>query len=188
MLRTGSVLKSTRQPELPHAAGDTDDAFVRALWAEHADALLAYATRLTGDRGSAEDIVQEVMLRAWRHADRLEGQARSLRPWLFTVTAHLATDVHRARHARPTEVGEQPLERSPARNDIDRALQAWEVADGLSTLSDLHRAVLIEIYYRGRSVAEAATTLGVPAGTVKSRTYYALHALRLALEEGGWKP
>lgn len=188
MARTGSVPQSAEPPAVLRAVEDTDDAFVRALWAEHADALLGYATRLTRDRGRAEDIVQEVMLRAWRHAEHLDGQSRSLRPWLFTVAAHLATDVHRARRARPVEVAEQALEGSPARNDIDRVLQAWAVADGLSALSPAHRAVLIEIYYRGRSVAEAATALGVPPGTVKSRTYYALHALRLALEERAESP
>jgi RNA polymerase sigma-70 factor (ECF subfamily) len=51
-----------------------------------------------------------------------------------------------------------------------------------------HKRVLLETYYRGKSVAEAAATLGVPAGTVKSRTFYALRALRLALEERGLAP
>ena len=59
------------------------------------------------------------------------------------------------------------------------------VADALTSLSAEHRAVLIECYYRGRSVAEAARRLEIPEGTVKSRTHYALRALRLALEEMG---
>jgi RNA polymerase sigma-70 factor (ECF subfamily) len=59
------------------------------------------------------------------------------------------------------------------------------VADAITQLSSDHRAVLLECYYRGRSVAEAARRLGVPEGTVKSRTHYALRALRLALEEMG---
>ena len=59
------------------------------------------------------------------------------------------------------------------------------VADALSQLSEDHRQVLVECYYRGRSVADAAQRLGIPAGTVKSRTHYALRALRLALEEMG---
>ena len=62
---------------------------------------------------------------------------------------------------------------------------AYEVAECLSALSPDHRAVLLETYYRDRSVAEAAEILGIPQGTVKSRTYYALRALRLALEERG---
>ena len=61
------------------------------------------------------------------------------------------------------------------------------MADALAALSPEHREVLVEIYYRGRSVAEAAETIGVPPGTVKSRTYYALRSLRLRLEERGWE-
>jgi len=55
-------------------------------------------------------------------------------------------------------------------------------------LSPEHRAVLVETYYHGASVAQAAKTLGIPPGTVKSRTYYALRALRLACEERGVTP
>ncbi|MGH9068379.1 MAG: sigma-70 family RNA polymerase sigma factor [Acidimicrobiales bacterium] len=165
----------------------TDESFVRALWDEHAGALLAYATRLTGDRGRAEDILQEAMVRAWRHAEQLETDGRSLRPWLFTVVSHLAMDAARASRARPREVGGTLPER-PVEDSIDSTLRAREVAEALATLSPAHRAALVETYYRGRSVAEAARELGVPPGTVKSRTYYGLHALRLALTERGWTP
>lgn len=127
-------------------------------------------------------------MRAWQHADQLETEQRSLRPWLFTVVAHLAVDAHRARAARPVEVGETPISRQSGADELERALQACDVADALSTLSGPHRAVLVETYYRGRSVTEAARVLGIPPGTVKSRTYYALHALRNALEERGWSP
>ncbi len=161
---------------------------MRALWDEHAGALLAYATRLTGERGRAEDLVQEALVRAWQHADQLETGQRSLRPWLFTVVTHLAVDAHRARAVRPVEVGETPISQQSAADELDRALQACDVADALATLSGPHRAVLVETYYRGRSVTEAARVLGIPPGTVKSRTYYALHALRNALEERGWTP
>src|SRR6266567_5790043 len=70
----------------------------------------------------------------------------------------------------------------------DRVLESWAVADALAALRPDHRQVLLETYYRGRSVAEAAIVLGVPAGTVKSRTFYALRALKLALEERGLAP
>ena len=169
-------------------SGDPDEAFVGGLWAEHGDALLGYVTRLVGDSARAEDIVQETMLRAWRNADHLDVGTRSLRPWLFTVAGHLATDQHRARRSRPEVVDSEALEGRSVGDGIDRAVDAWEVADALGALSPEHRAVLVETYYRGRSVAEAAVALGIPGGTVKSRTYYALRALRLALEERGWRP
>ena len=164
-----------------------DDRLLRALYAEHGGPLLAYVTRLTGgDRQQAEDVVQETLLRAWRHPGALVG--RPVRPWLFTVARNLVVDRHRARRVRPPETGEAALAAVPAGDDLDRALESWTVAEALSELSPEHRSVLIETYYRGRSVAETAAILGIPAGTVKSRTYYALRALKLALEERGLAP
>ncbi|RAY11468.1 RNA polymerase subunit sigma [Actinomadura craniellae] len=165
----------------------SDERLLRALYAEHGGALLGYALRLTGgDRQHAEDVVQETLLRAWRNPQALAG--RPVRPWLFTVARNLVVDAHRARQARPPETGDDALAVLPVGDDIDRALESWTVAEALADLSGPHRAVLVETFYRGRSVAEAAQALGIPPGTVKSRTYYALRALKLALEERGLTP
>jgi RNA polymerase sigma-70 factor (ECF subfamily) len=165
----------------------TDEELVRALYYEHSGPLLRYALHLTsGDRQRAEDIVQETLLRAWLHPDAIV--SRPARPWLFAVARNLAVDAHRARQARPHEVGEAALQMSAAPDTADRALESWAVADALRELRPDHRAVLLETYYHGRSVAEAAKMLGIPAGTVKSRTFYALRALKLALEERGLAP
>lgn len=169
-----------------------DERLLRAIYTEHGGSLLGYVLRLTGgDRQHAEDIVQETLLRAWRHPEALTG--RPVRPWLFTVARNLVVDAHRARVARggqhvPIEAGEEGPAAVSGSDDIDRALESWTVAEALADLSPQHRAVIIETYYRGRSVAEAAAALGIPPGTVKSRTYYALRALRLALEERGLAP
>src|SRR5689334_20685261 len=150
-----------------------EDSALRALYEQHAGPLFAYALRLTGgDRGRSEDIVQETLLRAWRHPQALDPERGPVRSWLFTVARNIAVDAHRARKARPTEVGDEALAVVPAVDEIEQALDRWLIADALSTLSVEHRAVLVETYYRGRSVAEAAATLGVPAGTIKSRTFY----------------
>jgi RNA polymerase sigma-70 factor (ECF subfamily) len=101
------------------------------------------------------------------------------------VARHLVVDSERARRARPAEVAETALGAIPVDDGVDRALVAQLVAEAIETLSPEHRAAVVETYFRGHSVAEAAGALGVPAGTVKSRTYYALRALRLALEERG---
>lgn len=165
----------------------SDEMLVRTLYAEHAGALLSYALHLTsGDRQRAEDIVQETLLRAWLHPDAIAG--RPARPWLFAVARNLAVDAHRARRARPPEVGDAALALVAVPDEADRALESWAVADALKALRPEHRSVLLETYYYGRSVAEAAAVLGVPAGTVKSRTFYALRALKLALEERGLAP
>jgi RNA polymerase sigma-70 factor, ECF subfamily len=171
--------------EQPRAVGDED--LVRALYDEHAGPLLRYAMHLTsGDRQRAEDIVQETLLRAWQHPDAI--LSRPARPWLFAVARNLAVDAHRARQARPYEVGDAALALTAVPDTADRALESWAVADALRSLRPDHRAVLLETYYRGRSVAEAAAVLGIPAGTVKSRTFYALKALKLELEERGLAP
>ena len=165
----------------------SDEELLRALYAEHAGPLLRYAVHLmSGDRQRAEDIVQETLLRAWQHPEAIAD--RAARPWLFAVARNLAVDSYRARRARPHEVGEAALEVMPAPDEAERALESWAVADALTALRPEHRRVLLETYYRGKSVAEAAMALGVPAGTVKSRTFYALRALRLALEERGLAP
>jgi RNA polymerase sigma-70 factor (ECF subfamily) len=163
-----------------------EDTAIRLLYEQHAAPLLAYALRLTsGDRGRAEDIVQETLLRAWRHPQALDPERGPVRSWLFTVARNLAVDAHRARKARPNEVGDDALAVVPAVDEIEQALDSWLLSDAIATLSPDHRVVLLETYYRGRSVAEAAAILGIPAGTVKSRTFYALRALRLALQERG---
>ncbi|HWB67032.1 MAG TPA: sigma-70 family RNA polymerase sigma factor [Mycobacteriales bacterium] len=165
---------------------ETDDVALRELYDAHAAALLGYAIRLTnGDRGRAEDIVQETLLRAWRNRDALDESRGPLRPWLFTVARRIAIDAYRARSARPAEVDDSILAVVPGSDEIDSALDRLIIADALSALSAEHRAVLVETYYRGRSVAEAAAALGVPAGTVKSRAFYALRAMKLALAERG---
>lgn len=85
------------------SAGDADAAF-RGLYAEHGPALLRLAAALTGgDRGRAEDLVQETMLRAWTHRGSLDLQHRSPRAWLITIARRLAIDADRARRARPQE-------------------------------------------------------------------------------------
>ena len=93
-----------------------------------------------------------------------------------------------AHGAADSTLEQAALELLPADDDADRTLESWAVADALASLRPDHRRVIIETYYRGCSVAEAAATLGIPPGTVKSRTFYALKALKLALQERGLAP
>lgn len=162
-----------------------EDELMRALHADHAAALWSFALRLTnGDRSRAEDVVQETLLRAWRHPRVLDQTHRSARAWLFTVARRIAIDGWRSAAAR-SEVSTDAPPDIPLPDDTDRALQGWLVADALRELSPAHREVLVLCFFQGYSVADAAARLGVAPGTVKSRTHYALRALRLALEEKG---
>jgi RNA polymerase sigma-70 factor (ECF subfamily) len=166
--------------------GESAAALMRQLHDEHAAALWSFCMRLTGqDAAHAEDVVQETLLRAWRNADVLDRSQGSLRAWLFTVARNIVIDEWRTKRSRnELSVAEVP-DVSDGVDQTDGLILSWVVAEALSTLSPEHRAVLRECYYQGAPVAEAARHLGVPEGTVKSRTHYALRALRLALEEMG---
>jgi RNA polymerase sigma-70 factor (ECF subfamily) len=166
-----------------------DEDLFGMLYEEHRSALTAYVRRLMhGDEQMAEDIVQETLMRAWTHADRVP--AASLRPWLFVTARHLVIDAYRARKSRPVEVGADLLDDvdvsgAVADDELDRALDAVLVADALGAVTAKHRSVLVDCYYRGQTAAQIAAARGLPVGTVRSRIHYALRALRLALQERG---
>jgi RNA polymerase sigma-70 factor (ECF subfamily) len=163
-----------------------EEELMRALYREHAGALYAYVLRLVaGDRFLAEDVVQETLLRAWKSAATLDPAARSLRPWLVTVARRIVIDGHRSRRSRPPETSPAALDQLPASDELERSLRLMTISDAFQDLSDAHREVLVETYFRGRTVNEAAEELGLPQGTVRSRVFYALRALRNALEERG---
>ena len=177
---------ASRDPEAETWA--RDEALMRTLYAEHAGPLLTFVLRLTGgDRQRAEDIVQETLLRAWRNAHLLGGNGRSSpRPWLVTVARRIAIDGYRSESARPPETYDRELDTlGGVADETERVLRTMTVANALRALSDPHREILIETYFKGRTVPEAAEVLGLPLGTAKSRVYDALRALRTALVQQG---
>ena len=178
---------AARVPGVAASTEALDETALRLLYAEHAGPVLAYLLKLTRDRARAEDLLQETMLRAWRRPSVVEPGRGPVRAWLCTVARNLVIDDIRAKAARPheRELTEQTEAADDGTDPYEAALRSWDVADALAALSAQHRAVLVEVYYRRASVAEAAATLGIPPGTVKSRTFYALRALRLACQERG---
>jgi RNA polymerase sigma-70 factor (ECF subfamily) len=164
--------------------GAEDDLIVAELYRLYRAPLMSFVLRLTaGDRQHAEDVVQETMLRAWRQASQLDPSAPSLMPWLATVARRIVIDEQRRRNARPAETGEAMLEKASVTDGTDDLLRSVVVADALRALSPAHRQILNETILRDRTVNEAAEALGIPVGTVKSRVYYAIRALRLILAE-----
>jgi RNA polymerase sigma-70 factor (ECF subfamily) len=166
---------------------DTEDELIVAeLYRTYHRPLLAFVTRLTaGDPQLAEDVVQETMIRAWRNLDRLDAEAESLMPWLATVARRVFLDHRRYREARPPETGDAPLEYLPLPDETDDLLRSVVLSEALEMLSEAHREALTETILADRTVNQAAEKLGIPVGTVKSRMYYALRALRVALQEKG---
>jgi RNA polymerase sigma-70 factor (ECF subfamily) len=152
----------------------------------HEAALLAYVTRLTGDHHSAEDIVQETWIRAWRHLGRLNDNVGSLRGWLLRVAHNVAIDQHRSRRARPTEVElpEQEVPNAPVVPAPSATVDARvDVNLALDKLSTVYRQTLVEVYLADRTASSAASVLGVPVGTVKSRVHNAIRVIRRSLRE-----
>lgn len=163
---------------------------IRAAYAAHGAELYRFALRALGDEGLAQDAVQETFLRAWRSADRYDPALSSLRVWLFAIIRNVVVDLARRRSAGSfaTVAGEPDMvERTlrPVPDETERVLATWLVEEALGRLSAEHRQVIVETYIRGRSYEEVAGELGVPAGTLRSRTFYALKALRIAMDEMG---
>ncbi|MFB7943132.1 sigma-70 family RNA polymerase sigma factor [Streptomyces sp. NPDC127049] len=153
----------------------------------HASALLRALLRLTsGDRGRAEDMLQETFLRAWQNPQALVRGPEHGRPWLFTVARRIAIDHFRAQSARVKELGDEtPEDRAGPDDPYEEIVIAHAVGDALAELPDHQREVLVELHLNDRSTADAAAVLGVPPGTVKSRNFYAVRALRSVLERHG---
>jgi RNA polymerase sigma-70 factor (ECF subfamily) len=163
-------------------AGDADAA-VRQLYARHAPTLRRYVERFCPDRASADDIVQETFIRAWRHLPQLSTADFPIRPWLFRVARNLLIDADRAARSRPSTVAPQAAEEGCDDTHLNRVLDQQIMADALHQLSPAHRTVLVETFYRGRTLAKVARQLGIPDSTARSRLHYALQALRRELEE-----
>lgn len=175
-------------PSSGSSAAPTRDEALRTAYETHGPILLNYLLRLTfGNRAMAEDILQETLMRAWNHPEARTTDGEWSRGWLFTVARRIAIDHIRSSQGRPTERLDERIEdRHGAVDGTDRLLDRREVRAAVARLPERLRSALIEIYFQEHSVAEAAQRLSVPEGTVKSRTFYALRALREDLTSRGF--
>jgi RNA polymerase sigma-70 factor, ECF subfamily len=183
-----SVITNAPHGELPGNA----DAAIRQLYSHHAKALHGYVERFCPDRASADDIVQETFIRAWRHLPQLSADDRPIRPWLFRVARNLLIDADRAARARPMIVqapwaedarAEPAAEDARGDSGLDQVLDRELVSAALQHLSPAHRTVLVETFYHGGTLATVARQLGIPHGTARSRLHYALQAVRQQLHD-----
>jgi RNA polymerase sigma-70 factor, ECF subfamily len=183
------------------AAGEVEA--LGALYDRHARIVFALLLRIFSDRDAAEEILQEVFLRAWQHAHAFDDSRGTVRSWLYGIAHNLALNELRRRRRRPqpqprpaSADAEDDDYREQIAADSDPAVDAWcavrdaELAQALDLLPPSQRAVLL-LYGEGFSQSEIAAKLGEPLGTVKSRMRRALGHLRETLSalggEDGWR-
>ena len=166
------------------ARPDTGDDLVPLLYKNFRATLFSQVMALTNhDRQWTEDVVQETMIRAWQHSGTLEREPGMLRGWLLTVARRIVIDGWRNRRVRPQEVALEIPENAESTDRADSSLAALTISRALSELDEKYQSVIAETYLAGNTVRQAATILGIPEGTVKSRLYTAMRQLRKALGE-----
>ncbi len=168
-------------------ADETGEA-MRALYRLYGGELYGFTLKALGDRGAAEEIVQEVFLRAWRHADSYDPARAGVRTWLYQIARHAIIDARRRAAVRPGLPHHEPADEAAGGVSLEQAMLGWQVAAALERLTPEHRQMIRMAQFRGLSMREIAAHTGLPVGTVKSRTWYALRSLRLVLEEMGVVP
>ncbi|MET8565970.1 sigma-70 family RNA polymerase sigma factor [Streptomyces flaveolus] len=169
-------MQTITRPEAPVSRSS----YAHTLVTQHRSALVAYAEVLLADRHLAEDVVQEAFIRAWRHIDRLRTGEGSVRGWLLKVTRNLVIDRARSSCLRHETVTDE-IRDVHQPDHVDAVLASLEAESLLRSLSSQHSDVLVLTYLYGYSIQETARLLGIPAGTVKSRQFYALRTLRRRL-------
>jgi RNA polymerase sigma factor (sigma-70 family) len=147
-------------------------------------ALHRFLLRLAnGERQTAEDLFQETMLHAWRRIDAIPADEEGTRRWLFTIARRVVIDAVRMRQCRPREVHELNFDIMSGQDDTyATAIATHSVVAALAALTATQRGILSAVFLHGRSPERIASETGLPIGTVKSRTHYALRALRSRLD------
>ena len=160
---------------------------MRALYKTYGPELYGFAVSAVGHRGRAEELVQEVFTRVWRKADSFDPERASFRTWLYSIARNAVIDSRRRASVRPALASHETADDEHVATDeaLERALLRWQVSAALERLTPEHRQVIRLAHFQGLTLREIAERTGLPLGTVKSRTSYALRALRLALDELG---
>ena len=163
---------------------------MRALYRSYGSELYGFAVSALGDRGQAEELVQEVFTRVWRHADSFDPDKASFRTWLYGIARNAIIDLKRRQSVRPALAAHPDNEedRGAIDESFEHALLRWQVGSALERLTPEHRQVIRLAHFQGLTLREISERTGIPLGTIKSRTSYALRGLRLALEEMGVEP
>lgn len=166
------------------AAGDIGEP-VAELYRRYGDRLYRFGVQLLGDTGLAEELVQECFVRLWRTAGRFDLSRGSVAAYLFVIARSIAADLRKRSSSRPlAPVDEAHAPTQP--DNADRIVETLIVRDALDSLSAAHREVLMLVHADGLTQSQIAERLGLPLGTVKTRMFHGLKALRTALAERGY--
>lgn len=183
-------------------AGDTvldlrQEADLEAAYRAHAAELGRFAARQLRDHAAAADVVQEVFVRAWRHAERYDPAIASLRVWLFTIARNVVVDHVRRARSRPADqsptapddlagMAEHAMAATGAGDAFSEELvTTWLLEEALDRLGPEQHSAIVETYLRGRPYAEVALEQAVPVGTLRSRVFYGLRTLRQIMDDMG---
>ena len=169
--------------ELIVRSADGDRGAFEVLYHRYARPVFGLALRRHGDRGRAEDAVQETFASIWRAARSYKPERGPGAPWLYAVARNAITDRGRARTETPTEVPEEPSPEAGPAERAEAGWTAWRVHRALEELNANERSVIELAYWSELSQSEIAEFLGIPLGTVKTRTRAALGRLATLLEE-----
>jgi RNA polymerase sigma-70 factor (ECF subfamily) len=159
---------------------------LRTLYRRYSDELYGFAYQALGDRGAADEVVQDVFTSVWRHADSYDRRRGSFRTWVYRIARNAIIDRRRRSGVRPgLAVFGEDAASEPGMLDesIEQVTLRWQVAAALARLTPDHREVVRLAHYEGLTMREIAEAKGLPIGTIKSRAWYAMRSLRLALEE-----
>lgn len=198
---TGPADPGQDDAALVRAVVDGSESALAALYDRHGSAIFALVLRLSGDRATAEEVVQETFLVLWDRAERFDPGVASLATWLRTIARNRTLDRFRATARRPRLVSLEPAADGPGRLDAlgvgelvavgsseedpleltVASEQRAAVAAAVATMPDDERTVIIMAYQQDLTQVEIAERLGWPLGTVKTRTRRALRRLREAL-------
>jgi RNA polymerase sigma-70 factor, ECF subfamily len=167
--------------ELVRRVAEGDDRALSELYDRYSRPVYATGTRLLGDASLAEELVQDAFMSVWRAARSFDPGRASFTTWLYRITHNRAVDLNRRRQVRPASAGEEPLRNVSGGPEPEESVDGWDLARALSRIPDEHREVLTLAYFEGLSQREISYRIGVPLGTIKSRTTAALRRLHRSL-------
>jgi RNA polymerase sigma-70 factor, ECF subfamily len=170
VIRGGDDLSERISPRVVRRFRDGDPGAVRDLYHRYGGAVFTVAYRALGDRSLAEEAVQQTFLQAWRAAAKFDAE-RDPAPWLYAIARRVAIDLYRRERRHDSDREEPAVAVLP--HSFEGAWEAWEVRSALDRLPDEEREILRATHFLGLTHEETAERLGIPVGTVKSRSYRA---------------